>query len=182
MYFDTCRYNEVSNSYTIRVARSKRDRYNLGSSAQVLPTGGPFCPVALLSEYLQQRPQTKPHTPLFVYPDGRYLTREHVVDVLKRAAITMGLDPDDYASHSLRIGGCFALADEGVPWQDIVARANWAPSTAAEMLLKYTRMSLKRGAVMAEALRIHTDPLRNASVTLTAIRPRPPRVHPRPKL
>ena len=175
MYFDTCRYNADTNSYTIRVARSKRDRYNLGTDVHLLPTGGDFCPVNLLTEYLKQRPTTAPHTPLFVYPDGRYLTRRHIAHALKTAAPIVHIDPDTISTHSLRIGGAFALAEDDVPWMDIVARANWAPSTAAEMLLKYTRMSLKRGSRMAKALKIYSTRHENHSIPLTSLRPKPAR-------
>ena len=49
------------------------------------------------------------HDRLFIWPDGRFLVRNEVQQVLCSAAVAEGADPDSVGSHSLRIGGASAL-------------------------------------------------------------------------
>jgi hypothetical protein len=66
---------------------------------------------------------------------GCAISRSHVADELKKAGRELGEDADDFASHSLRIGGATALHAMGVPDSVIMYRGNWAGPT----YLRYCR-------------------------------------------
>ena len=62
-----------------------------------------ICPVKALINYLHLR-GTQPG-PLFILHDGRSVPSYVFTTTLKECIATMGLDPQQYTSHSFRIGG-----------------------------------------------------------------------------
>ena len=62
-----------------------------------------ICPVKALINYLRLR-GTQPG-PLFILHDGRSVPSYVFTTTLKECIATMGLDPQQYTSHSFRIGG-----------------------------------------------------------------------------
>ena len=59
---------------------------------------------------------------------GIGLGNGHMVKVLKTLAIDMGLNADDYSSHSLRIGGSTSLLNGGAPPLIIKLLGRWLSS------------------------------------------------------
>lgn len=60
---------------------------------------------------------------------GRVITQEDIAEVLKAASRGTGLDPDEYSTHSLRIGGATHLHHAGAPDTYIMYMANWKSNT-----------------------------------------------------
>ena len=52
--------------------------------------------------------------PLFIWADGRYLTREKFVAGVRRALEAAGLNPKSYSGHSFRIGVATPAARCGI--------------------------------------------------------------------
>ena len=74
--------------------------------------GNVLCPVAAVLAYLAIRPQAP--GPLFVFKDGSYLTREHLMAHLCVGLCQAGLEADRYSGHSFRIGAATTAAQAGV--------------------------------------------------------------------
>ena len=71
-----------------------------------------ICPVAALLNYLLVR--GKKPGPLFLFQDGKYLTRERLVIALRDVLDKAGLDASKYCSHSFRIGAATTAASKGI--------------------------------------------------------------------
>ena len=88
------------------------------STTALLPQPGVTgCPVAALIAYLtlrQAMPAPASH-PLFINPDGSFVTREHATCTLRARASHCGLYPAQVSSRGLRIGSAWTMANEGVP-------------------------------------------------------------------
>ena len=89
-----------------------------------------FCPVHLSIRYLALRDRihgAHPNRPLLLQTrkDNKPLAYNHINNVIKSLVIQMGLNPDDYASHSLRSGRCTDLSRAQVPDQDIKEWGRW---------------------------------------------------------
>ncbi len=69
-------------------------------------------PVAAILGYLVAR-GSQPG-PLFVFQDGRFLTRKRLVSEVREALQTAGLDQSLYCGHSFRIGAATTAAARGV--------------------------------------------------------------------
>ena len=51
--------------------------------------------------------------PLFKFSDGHYLTRQRLVDALRKALVQLGVDDSKYSGHSFRIGTATTAASKG---------------------------------------------------------------------
>jgi hypothetical protein len=74
--------------------------------------GNPLCPVTAYMHYISLDPTNKGEnrrrTPLFRHKNGKSVSTKDVVKFLKREVAAIGLDPDHYSGHSVRIGGATA--------------------------------------------------------------------------
>ena len=158
-------------SLSVRIPHSKSDRYNAGEEVHVLPTGAArYCPVQAMRTYLQQHPAGHDaKAPLFVKqtPGGNWscVNPSDVNRALQSHAAAVGLDPRLVASHSLRIGGAFELANAGVDWETIGVRGRWSAWSVNEMSVMYARLSDTRLRRVTQALNLakpvasHAQPL-----------------------
>ena len=96
----------------VTIKQSKTDPFRQGVDLFVGKTGTDLCPVAALLDYLVLR-GTK-DGPLFLYSDGRFLTRQRLVESLRAALERAGVDQSKYCSHSLRIGAATTAASKGM--------------------------------------------------------------------
>ena len=62
---------------------------------------------------------------LFVFKDGSYLTREHLVPHLRVGLRQAGLEADRYSGHSFRIGAATTAAQAGVKDSFIKMLGRW---------------------------------------------------------
>ena len=114
----------------IEVRASKTDQYNVGTYRNHYVSGEEVCPVEALRDLFLAFPERfgtgrEAHLPLFRTADGGPLWRSAVQGILQYAAREVGLDPDRYGSHSLRIGGATALLHAGVPIEVIKRWGRW---------------------------------------------------------
>ena len=141
--------------------RDKTDRHNAGSFKAFAPTGGEHCPIRALLQLKDASTRagipTGPDDPIFVLhgsvpkgPAGKLLATRDVSNALKRAAVALNLDPDDYSSHSIRSGAAKAAADAGVPEAELKLRGGWA----TDCYLSYIRTSPDRLHALIKALDI----------------------------
>ena len=74
--------------------------------------GNPLCPVTALESYMASSPLGEAEDPtstaLFRHEDGSAVSGDDLTKFVKIAARTIGLEPDYYSGHSLRIGGATA--------------------------------------------------------------------------
>ena len=83
----------------VTIKQSKTDPFNKGIVGR---TGTELCPVAALLDYLDVRGSTP--GPLFIFVNGRLLTRQRFVDRIRAAMEKVSVDQSKYCGHSFRIG------------------------------------------------------------------------------
>ena len=107
--------NSRSNPSAIRLhlQRSKTDPTGEGAFIFLGRSGTNVCPVSALLAYLAVRPSRGQH--LFVWEDGKPLSRSEFGYLLKKALEAAGLETSQYSGHSLRIGAATSAAVAGVP-------------------------------------------------------------------
>lgn len=100
----------------VHIRRSKGDQEGKGQHVRVPRTMSfSYCPVAAVEILLRDLKIAKRTTgPLFLGPHGRRLSETVVADVVKAGAIRLGLDPKEWAAHSLRAGFATSAAEAGV--------------------------------------------------------------------
>ena len=79
--------------------------------------------------------------PLFVFEDGRFLTRQHFVDAVREALGKAGVDQTKYCGHSFRIGAATTAAARGVEDAMIKTLGRWE-SVAYLQYIKIPRQQL----------------------------------------
>jgi hypothetical protein len=161
--------------YRIRLKRSKSDRYNSGQWHYFLRRiGDPTCPVRILDEYIQYRDrvfgQHGQDVPFFIrprmisrrgYPSFVIVRDSDINDALTRVADKLGIPSEFLSTHSLRVGGAFALADGGVSIPLIQLRGRWSQKGYNEMALMYSRLSELRLSALSDAMRASSGTLVN---------------------
>ena len=110
----------------IRIKASKTDPFRKGVSVFLGRTDTDICPVAAILGYMVQRGSQK--GPLFLFSDGRFLTRERFVDQVRRALQVAGVDSSQYAGHSFRIGAATTAALSGIQDSLIKTLGRWESS------------------------------------------------------
>ena len=101
--------------------------------------GDGLCPLAAALDYMVQRGSGQ--GPLFLFEDGRYLTRERFVVTVRMALRKAGLDPTRYAGHSLRIAAATTAAQRGIQDSLIKTLGHWE-STAYTVYVRTSRETL----------------------------------------
>ena len=96
----------------ITIKQSKTDPFRRSVDLWVGKTGSDLCPVAAVLDYLTARGSRV--GPLFMFADGRPLTRQRFVDAVRGALDAAGFVKEKYCSHSFRIGAASAAAARGV--------------------------------------------------------------------
>ena len=132
---DVCVNSHIHPAYlVIRLRRSKTDMFGRGLSLYVGATGCPLCPVAAVLSYLAARPSAP--GPLFVFQDGRPLSRPKLVAAVRQALCVSGVDTSRYSGHSFRIGAATTAAQAGLQDSLIQTLGRWRSSA----FLSYIRM------------------------------------------
>ena len=126
-YSDVCTDNTASpNWLEVKIKASKTDPFRTGVSVYLGTTGCDLCPVASMLSYMVRRGSCP--GPMFMFADGRYLTRERFVDRLQVALTVAGIDATAYAGHSFRIGAATAAAAAGLSDSLIQTLGRWRSS------------------------------------------------------
>ena len=85
-----------------------------------------LCPVAAMASYLVQRRNRK--GPLFMYHDGRFPTRQRLVNSLQDPLKRAGVDSTHYTGHSFRISAATTAAARGFEDSLIRTLGRWESS------------------------------------------------------
>ena len=108
---------------------AKNNQYGRQEVRYQFKTNDPvLCPVVALAWARMAAKQfgTKPDMPLTsTGTNGRGIGNGQVVQTLKALARDMGLNPDDYSTHSMRIGGATALINSGAQSLVIKLLGRW---------------------------------------------------------
>ena len=105
----------------IHIKASKTDPFRAGVSISIYANSTTICPLRAMLKFINDHPHKS--GPLFVWNDGRYLTRSGVASVLAR------LKPShlsNMSSHSFRIGAASTAAAAGYPRWLIQALGRWS--------------------------------------------------------
>ena len=105
----------------IHIKASKTDPFRSGVHLSIYANNSPLCPIQAILKFLHQHPTKS--GPLFVWQDGRYLTRSGLAPALNR------IKPKhlkNMSSHSFRIGAASTAAAAGYPRWLIQALGRWS--------------------------------------------------------
>ena len=120
--------SHVDPSYiSVFLKRSKTDPFGAGLSVHVGRTGDQLCPVAAILAYLAIRPPSP--GPLFVFQDGSSLSQQHLVDALRQALSSAGIDASRFNGHSFRVGAVTTAAQAGLSEPLIKTLGRWRSSS-----------------------------------------------------
>ena len=111
----------TNSSIQLNIKASKTDPFRNGVHITLHANNSPLCPLKALRPFLLSHPQKS--GPLFVWQDGRYLTRCGLSAVLARIS-PQGLQ--NMSSHSFRIGAASTAAAAGHPRWLIQAMGRWS--------------------------------------------------------
>ena len=117
--------DNVENPSVLRltIKQSKTDPFRKGMNLFMGKTSTDICPVAAMLNYLVVR-GNRPG-PLFMFKDGRFLTRPRLVTAVREALQRAGLDQSRYCGHSFRIGAATAAAASGIEDSIIKTLGRW---------------------------------------------------------
>ena len=107
----------------VRLKKSKTDQEGKGMLIYVGKTNNILCPVSAMLAYLSIR-GTK-EGPLFHFKDGRALTKERFIPIIRGALTAAGIDATKYSGHSFRIGAATTAAECGIEESIIKAMGRW---------------------------------------------------------
>ena len=82
-----------------------------------------FCPVRLLFEFIQVRPQGEGS--LFGFPDSQPVTSSYLYSIFSQCLLKSGSDPKVYKSHSFRICAATEASVQGFSYSQITALCRW---------------------------------------------------------
>lgn len=122
----------ANNALHIQIRWSKM--YVLGRSEWVPlhSVQGPACPVSVISEILAYRTQG---CQFLVHEDGSPVSRFQFQSVLKKCLVHAGVSPEEYGTHSLRIGAETEAARTGFSNSELQRIGRWRSACFAGYVL-----------------------------------------------
>ena len=112
----------------VTIKMSKTDPFRAGVTVRVGVLSHYLCPVHALVRYLIRRGSSP--GPLFLFKNGAYLTRAHVLDLLVRSLP----DVPNVNTRSFRRGGASALAAANTPSHVIQILGRWRSNAYAQYI------------------------------------------------
>ena len=106
-------------------------------------TKNKLCPVTALLQYLIIRPARKGL--LFISREGKFLTKPWLVQKVREALTTAGIDSTHYSGHWFRIGTATLAATCGVSDNLIKTRGRWS-SSAFQSYIKIPLIDLAQAS------------------------------------
>ena len=97
------------------IKQSKQTPFVKGSLSSYIHVGcssANICPVHTITQYLAARGAQQ--DPLFLLANGPPLSRAGLVQKMRQALVSSGLDPKTYNGHSFRIGAATTAASKGI--------------------------------------------------------------------
>ena len=127
----------------VRIKASKTDPFRKGCYVHIGRGLFPLCAIQSLLAYLSLRGDGP--GPLFIFRDGRPLSRTILTSWLRRILSAAGIE-GNFSSHSFRIGAATVAARNGIPDHQIQALGRWTSNaylvyirTPAESLSKLSK-------------------------------------------
>ena len=108
---------------------SKCDQVGAGVDVYVGRTGTDVCPVTLTLQYVSERGHSA--GAFYIRRNGTPLTKSFFVARVRQTLLSLGVDPQHYAGHSIRIGAATAAAQAGLEDSVIQALGRWYSSVPA---------------------------------------------------
>lgn len=108
---------------SVKLKASKTDPFRQGVTLYIGKTSSDICPVSAMLAYLLVRGSIA--GPLFMYRDGRPLTRQRFVTAVRQALESAGVQAARYAGHSFRIGAATTAASRGIEDSTIKTLGRW---------------------------------------------------------
>lgn len=131
---------------------SKCDQFGAGSDIVVGRTDSPLCPVAAILKYIEVRGDTP--GPFFVDSSHKALTKQKFVSQIRIILNSIGLQQDQYAGHSFRIGAATTAALAGVEDSTIQTLGRWHSAA----FLQYIRTPKEHLAALSAVLAKTSSP------------------------
>ncbi len=123
----------------VRLKASKTDPFRQGVEIVLGRTNNSLCPVTALLAYLALRGNRQGF--LFLFTDGRPLTKTRFVSKVRDALSHLGVDSSRYAGHSFRIGAATAAGAHGLSEPVIQMLGRWK-SSAYQLYIRTPRDKL----------------------------------------
>lgn len=121
----------------IHLKTSKSDVERKGVEIRLFKTETPFCAVKALNSFLRMRTDHAVNSPFFCLANGQPFTRKSFVKNLRHLLLRLGISPNSYSGHSMRVGAATSAAAAGVPDHLIQALGRWSSLS----YLRYIRIS-----------------------------------------
>ena len=129
----------------VSIKQSKTDPFRKGVNLFLGRTGSDLCPVCALLSFLVARGSRS--GPLFVFTDGRLLTRKRFVDAVRAFLSAAGINEKRYNGHSFRIGAATFAAANGIEDSIIKTLGRWE-SVAYQQYVRIPRSQLTQYSSM----------------------------------
>ena len=130
----------------VNIKQSKGDQFRKGAMIYLGKTGHAVCPVQALVQYLSRRGGAP--GPLFLFSDGKWLTRQAFSKALNNALEELQMDSSQFNTHSFRIGAATSAKQVGISDSHVKALGRWQ-SNAYQ---KYVRLSPQDLARLSKSL------------------------------
>ena len=130
----------------VSIKQSKTDPFRQGVDLFLGWTGKDLCPVSAILSYLAVRGSAS--APLFIFQDGKPLTRSRLVHRLRLALRASGIDDSKYSGHSFRIGAATTAAAAGTQDSTIQMLGRWQ----SQAFLSYIRTPRDQQAAISSRL------------------------------
>ena len=143
--------NKSSQYYELHIKRSKTDQYAEGRTVQVYATGAVTCPVHAMRRLItlcSNQRRVRPQSAVFVLRSGLLLSRHVVERRLKSLVTSIGLDPSQYNTHSLRRGGATSYSLANVPDRMIQVIGGWT-SDSYKLYIDTSMGQVREAAISA---------------------------------
>lgn len=125
----------------ITIKQSKGDQFRKGAQIYLGRTNHAVCPVRALGQYLSRRGGTP--GPLFLFPDGKNLTRPAFSAALHKALEELQIDSSQFNTHSFRIGAATFAKQAGMSDSHVKALGRWK-SNAYQKYVRLSPLDLSR--------------------------------------
>lgn len=110
--------------YSSMIRAAKADVFRRTTTSSTTTTGTEDCPASRMAAWLDVR-RAGLDEALFKLNSGRNLTRALLSETMRRCLAALGLDPSDFAPHSLRKGGAVSLSAAGYGSETICLIGRW---------------------------------------------------------
>lgn len=136
----------------VHVKKAKNDQERKGHTIMLSESinHSKLCPVTWYERYVRMRAhkEAKQSAYLFVTHDDKPFAKTTPSGILKKAVMSIGMDPTQYGSHSARIGGTTEASKSGVATLLLKRHGNWK----SDVVYDYIRQSAEEQLSVTEFL------------------------------